>query len=200
MMYKVWVYIVEESGMIRYNSIEVEIVKLGLRNIESLGLSGKEVLKQSVVWLREKYEAAKDERYLDKAVWHIYAYLEMGYPYESGREEFQVILDMLGEREEEVFPQRYWGNQKIPLKKMRINRLLGKWNPGLQSMKISDAVEDIIAKSSDRQVGEYTYHCGKIIKQDGDKTLWEKTFKLYVREKEVIFQDVNKGQYYMLGE
>lgn len=83
---------------------------------------------------------------------------------------------------------------------MRINQLLGKWNPGLHSMKISDAVEDIIEKSSGRQVGEYTYHCGKIIKREGDKTLWEKTFKLYVREEEVIFQDVNKGKYYMLGE
>ncbi len=186
--------------MIRYNSIEVEVVKSSIRNIESLGLSSEEVLKQSVVWLGEKYEETKDERYLDKAVWHIYAYLEIGYPYESGREEFQVILDVLGEREEDVFPKRYWGSQKIPLKKMRINQLLGKWNPGLHSMKISDAVEDIIEKSSGRQVGEYTYHCGKIIKREGDKTLWEKTFKLYVREEEVIFQDVNKGKYYMLGE
>lgn len=64
--------------MIRYNSIEVEVVKSGIRNIESLGLSSEEVLKQSVVWLGEKYEETKDERYLDKAVWHIYAYLEIG--------------------------------------------------------------------------------------------------------------------------
>ena len=184
----------------RYNSMEVEVIKLSLRNIESLGLSSDEVLKQSAAWLRERYEITKDERYLSKAVWHIYAYLEMGYPYESGKEEFQDVLDALGEEKEDVFPKRNWGSKKIPLKKMRINQLLGKWNPGLHSMKISDAVKDIMEKSLNRQIGEYTYHCGKVIKQDGENTLWENTCKLYVREEEIVFQNVNKGKYYILGE
>ena len=78
--------------------------------------------------------------------------------------------------------------------------MLGKWNPGLQSMKISDAVEDIIEKSRNRQIGEYTYHCGKVIKQDEENTLWENTCKLYVREEEVILHNVNKGKYYILAE
>ena len=186
--------------MKRYNVMEVEGIKLGVRNIEDLGLSSKDVLEQSIFWLRDKYEMTGDVRYLDKAVWHIYAYLEMGYPYESGKKEFQAVLDALGEKEEDVFPKRSWGSKKIPLKKMRINQLLGKWNPGLHSMKISDAVEDIIEKSLNRQIGEYTYHCGKVIKQDGENTLWENTCKLYVREKEVVFHNVNKGKYYILGE
>lgn len=46
--------------MTRYNSMEVEVIKLGLYNIEALGLSSKEVLEQSVVWLREKYETTGD--------------------------------------------------------------------------------------------------------------------------------------------
>ncbi len=41
----------------RYNGVEVEAVKAGVRNVESLGLSSGEVLRQSVVWLTEKYEA-----------------------------------------------------------------------------------------------------------------------------------------------
>ena len=155
--------------MKRYNSMEIEIIKLGVCNIETLGLSSKNILERSVIWLREKYETTGDVRYLDKAVWHIYAY-------------------------------RSWGSKKIPLKKMRINQLLGKWNPGLHSMKISDAVEDIIEKSLNRQIGEYTYHCGRVIKQEGENTLWENTCKLYVREEEVVFQNVNKGKYYILGE
>lgn len=82
--------------MRRYNSTEIEVIKLGLYNIEDLWLSSKDVLEQSVVWLREKYEITGDAKYLDKAVWHIYAYLEMGYPYESGRANFQTVLDALG--------------------------------------------------------------------------------------------------------
>lgn len=192
---------VKEYGMERYNSVEVEVIKLSLRNIEGLGLSSADVLRQSVDWLREKYETTKDARYLDKAVWHIYAYLGMGYPYENGKEEFQSILDILGEKAEDVFPKRYWTNEKkVPLKKMRIYQLLGRWNPGLQSMKVADAVDDIIAKSQNREVGEYLYHCGKVIQQDGDKILWEHTFRLYIREDEAVFYDVNNGKYYVLGE
>ena len=186
--------------MKRYNGMEVEGIKLGVRNIEDLGLSSKDALEKSVVWLREKYEITGDVRYLNKAVWHIYAYLEMGYPYESAKEEFQAVLDALGEKEEEVFPKRSWGSKKVPLKKMRINQLLGRWNPGLQSMKISDAVEDIIEKARNTNVGEYTYHCGRVIKQDGENTLWENTCRLYVRDEEVVFYNVNKGKYYILAE
>jgi len=41
--------------MTRYNSMEVEVIKLGLRDIEDLGLSSKDALEKSVVWLRDKY-------------------------------------------------------------------------------------------------------------------------------------------------
>ena len=61
-----WFYInIKEYGMKRYNSMEVEVIKLGLFNIEDLGLSSKEVLEQSVIWLREKYETTGDARYLE---------------------------------------------------------------------------------------------------------------------------------------
>ena len=53
--------------MKRYNVMEVEGIKLGVRNIEDLGLSSKDVLEQSIFWLRDKYEMTGDVRYLDKA-------------------------------------------------------------------------------------------------------------------------------------
>lgn len=89
-----------------YNIVEVESIKLGVGNIESLGLSSKEVLKKSISWLRERYEVTEDIRYLQKAVWHIYAYLELGYPYESGETEFNIILKYLKMDIEEVFPKK----------------------------------------------------------------------------------------------
>lgn len=41
--------------------------------------------------------------------------------------EVQTVLDVLGEKEEDLFPKRSWGSQKVPLKKMRINQLSGKY-------------------------------------------------------------------------
>ena len=57
-----------------YNTVQVEVIKLGICNIEGLGLSSKDILIRSVAWLREKYEMFHEELYLQKAVWHIYAY------------------------------------------------------------------------------------------------------------------------------
>ena len=36
-----------------YNTVQVEVIKLGICNIEGLGLSSKDILIRSVAWLRE---------------------------------------------------------------------------------------------------------------------------------------------------
>lgn len=61
-------------------------------------------------------------------------------------------------------------------------------------------VEDIMDKVSNGEEGEYIYHCGKVIKQDADHILWEKTFKLYVNEEETVFHNINENRYYVLSE
>ncbi len=41
-----------------------------------------------------------------KAVWNIYAYLELGFSYEDGKEEFQKILEYLHMNVEDMFQKR----------------------------------------------------------------------------------------------
>ena len=98
-----------------YNTVQVEVIKLGICNIEGLGLSSKDILIRSVAWLREKYEMFHEELYLQKAVWHIYAYLDLGFPYEEGQKEFQKILSHLKLTVEEVFTLTKWNYKKMPL-------------------------------------------------------------------------------------
>lgn len=57
-----------------------------------------------------------------------------------------------------------------------------------------------LSKISDKEVGEYSYYCGKIIDDTTDRRLWEHTFKLYVNFSEAFLLDVNKNKYYMLRE
>ena len=64
-----------------YNEVEIEAIKLGVGGIEKIKKNSKDILIQSVVWLVERYDMTSDIQYLQKAVWHIYAYLELGYPY-----------------------------------------------------------------------------------------------------------------------
>lgn len=44
---------------------------------------------------REKllYDEVHDNRYLKKAVWHIYAFLDFGYPYEKCQRVFDSVLE-----------------------------------------------------------------------------------------------------------
>ena len=65
-------------------------------------------------------------------------------------------------------------------------------------MKVADAVQDIIKNITEKREGVYTYFSGKVIKEDVDKTLWEKTFKLYIRPEESVLYDVNRNKYYTL--
>ena len=162
-----------------YNGVEVQTIKLVLSGTESTGISSKQVLLNCIVYLTETYRESREFSYLEKAVWHMYAYLELGFSYADG---------------EEVFPIQYFG-KKVALNKSAIRKILGKWNPKLHSMKVSEAVNDILGNIKNKNTGTYIYHSGKIISKSDNENLWEKTFKLYIQE-EAILYDVNKKEYY----
>lgn len=124
--------------------------------------------------------------------------MELGYPYSDGENDFQSILDYLHLNKEDTFPDEKWLSTAIPLSKSAVRNILGKWNPNLHSMKVADAVQDIIKNITEKREGVYTYFSGKVIKEDVDKTLWEKTFKLYIRPEESVLYDVNRNKYYTL--
>lgn len=183
-----------------YDEVEIEAIKLALYNVGVFDDVGKEILLKSIAWLRDIYERELDAVYLKKAVWHIYAYLELGFPFESGEDEFRIVLNYMGKSVEEVFPESRRFNRELKLNKTNVRNLLGKWNSKLQSMKIEEAVSDIIKKIQEKQEGEYLYHSGKMIKGSEDKRLWEHTFKLYVKHDEAVFHDINRNKYYILTE
>lgn len=180
-----------------YDKIEVEVIKLAVSNMEALGQGRKYVLLNSISWLREKYEQTSEKVYLYKAVWHIYAYLELGFLYSEGAAEFGRILEYLEQDAKAVFPMAYWDCKKVKLTRGNVSRLLGRWNPRCHSMKINDAVTDIIQKVSDKEVGQYTYFSGKVISQEKEKVLWEHTFRLLIDSEDSVFYDVNQNKYYL---
>lgn len=183
-----------------YNSVEVEAIKLSVKDLEKKNISSKEVLLKSIVYLQKNYLLNEKKEYLEKAVWHIYAYLELGFLYEDGKELFEKIFNYMGIRIGDIFPNKQWNSEIVILNKTNIRNILGRWNPVLHSMKIEDVVRDILMKVLSKEVGEHLYYCGKIIDDTQDRTLWEHTFKLYVDFSEAFLLDVNKNKYYMFRE
>lgn len=179
-----------------YDGVEVAGIKISVAGIETLGISSKQVLLKSIKYLCSDFEKSQEISYLNKAMWHIYAYMELGYPFRDGEELFHTILDYLHLDKKDVFPDEKWLYKAMPLSKSAIRNILGKWSPNLHSMKITDAVEDIIKNITEKRSGVYAYYSGKVIAQDEDKTLWDKTFKLYIQSDEAVLYDVNRNRYY----
>lgn len=178
--------------------MEIKAIQLSLGNLESKGIPVKDVLIQSINWLYEKYKNTADIRYLYKSIWHIFAYLEWGFLYEDEKNRFREIAKCIQKEPEEIFADYIDKHRVIPLKKSAISKLLGRWNPKLHSMKIEEAVNDIMEKVTQKELGEFLYHSGKVIVENDKASLWENTFWLFVKENENLFYDVNKNQYYTL--
>ena len=181
-----------------YNQVEIKAIQLSLGNLENQGISVKEVLLHSIDWLDEKYKATADIRYIYKAIWHIFAYLEFGFLYDDGKDRFCEIVKCVRKKPEEIFADYINKYKIVPLKKSAIRKLLGRWNPKLHSMKIEDAVNDIIEKVTKKELGKFLYHSGKVIVENDKASLWEHTFWLFIKEDEILFYDVNKNIYYMI--
>lgn len=179
-----------------YDKYLVSCIIFALSEYGYSALCAKDILLDSICWLREAYNRNADDMLLKKAVNHAYAYLEMGYDYNVGKNVFEMLVKDLGMSVEEVFPANEWIYRKRPLTKVGIRNVMGRWNPNLQSMKINEVVQDIYDNIRYHRVGEYLYHSGRVLCQEGEKTLWENTYRLYVTENENIFHDVNHNQYY----
>ena len=68
--------------------VHVETIKLALIGIEEVGLNSEDVLRDSIGWLFERYSASNTKAFLEQAVKHIQAYVQLGFPYEKNEEFF----------------------------------------------------------------------------------------------------------------
>lgn len=183
-----------------YDKVKIEAIKLAVSGLYVIGVSTKDILLESIHSLREQYEWTKEECLLYKAVHHIYAYIELGYPFEDGSDVFEVISNYLKLDMRTVFPEKIWKYTQIKLSKSKIRNMIGRWNPRFQSMKIDDVVKDIYDNVSNHRIGDYLYHTGKVLVKDNNDILWQQTYWLHIREDEAVFHDVIKNKYYIFEE
>lgn len=181
-----------------YDFIGVAGIKLAAGNFEYIGVSSKDVLTESILWLTDRYEKTKKQEYLLKTIWHIYAFKELGFSFQDTNSNIFKILDYVEPGYEEEITRIKEFRKRLVLNKTNIRDIIGRWNPKLHSMKINDVINDIYYKSSHQKYGEYEYHSGKVLASSHNKELYEKTFRLCIKKDEVILQDVCKNQYYEL--
>lgn len=165
----------------------VEAIKMAVGSVQYKGISINNTFITVVLQLHEYFESSKNINYLETALLHIQAYLEMGFPYEEGAEVFDVILRELGTTKELMFPKKFYSSKVVKLNKTQIRGMIKKWPASpQQSMKIDDVVLDIIEKVSKKEKGIYYYNCAVI----------NDMYELVIAESDVFFHDLTRGFFY----
>ena len=73
------------------NSLYIEAIKLVAGSVQYKNLSVQDTFMDAVSQLYQYYQNSQNIKYLETAILHIQAYLEMGFPYEQGKTVFDVI-------------------------------------------------------------------------------------------------------------
>lgn len=172
---------------IEENSLYIEAIKLAAGSVQYKNLSVQNTFIDAVSQLYQYYQNSQNIKYLETAVLHIQAYLEMGFSYEDGKSIYDNILKELGTTKELKFPKKFYSAKLIKLNKTQVKRMIKKWPASPhQKMKIDEVVEDIIKKVKQRENGIFYYKCA----------VTEDMYELVISEKEMFFHDLRRGIFY----
>lgn len=176
--------------------VRAEAIKLALTGIEEVGLDSEEVLRDSIGWLYERYSASNTKAFLEQAVKHIQAYVQLGFPYEKNEALFDEILNLLQmDRVQIQFLDKNC-TRTVRLNKKQVRSMIGRWSPHLHSMTINAVVNDIIDKVEHEKDGVYTYSSGRTI--DCGRELPKDEYRLIVNEQTAQFFDLRRKLYYTI--
>lgn len=167
----------------------VESIKLATGTFQYKSISVPKTMIDSIRYLYSLYNLSKDEKYIELATAHIYAYLDMGFPYGEEKGLFDDILQLSGENKEIYMDLEYKNKRRIPLTKMSIRNLIGRWPASpKQDMKIGQVVEDIINKVMNHEIGVYHYQ----------SVVTKESYELIVEDDESIFHNFQTGKFYLM--
>lgn len=165
----------------------VEAIKLAAGSVQYKNLSVRDTFIEAIHQLYQYYEYTSDNNYLETAIFHIQAYLEMGFSYEWGKNEFDIVLSKMGTTRELKFPRKFYVEKKIKLNKQQVRSMIKRWPASPhQKMKIGEVVSDIISKVKSQRNGIFYYKC----------EVTEDIYELVISEKETFFHDLRRGIFY----
>lgn len=156
----------------------------------------KKTLLLSIRCLKELYERTGNEHFLDVAEEELLAYMNMGF---SMPQDLNIDYVMYNRNIRETAQKDKMG-KKVPLNKTQVRSLIGKWMPSrLMPMTVSQVVEDIIRKVSEREVGnwQYTYRRSD---SANDRILEEERYELVITEDECFFWDLKNFRFYIFED
>lgn len=170
------------------NRKNLEIVKLSIGSLRYYDLLPDEELYNIILYLYNGYLYMGREEYLNSAIFHIAAFLEMGFDY---RQIFDQILEERNLDKITILNLIHIPNKR-KANKSQIRSMIGKWKKG-SNLTILEVISDIIQKVTENREGVYLYENGKdTMETKGDK------YELIITKNKNFFIDLKRNKVYLL--
>lgn len=134
-------------------------LKLIIGSLPYQGISIINTMNKVMEYLCIYYEKTLEKKYLEIAMMHMRAYIELGFVYDELKHQFDFILKLAGVSKEEIYRNVSGENQSRKTSRSEIRSMIRRWTSSKYHTKSKDeVVEDIMDKVERRSMGIYYYH------------------------------------------
>ena len=171
----------------------IAAIKLIIGSLPYQGISVINTMKKVMEYLCVYYEKTLEKKYLEIALIHMRAYIELGFVYDELKHPFDFVLKLAGVSKEEIYRNVSGENQSTKkVSKSEVRSMIRRWTSSKYHTKSKDeVVEDIIDKVERRLLGIYYYHSNQNPKSDD-------VYELVINEFESYFHDIKRNKYFKL--
>lgn len=161
------------------------------------GISISKTIELSLKYYLENYKSSKDERYLDLAMIQVKAGLEFEIMTENALVLYNEACSLSGMDFDEILKKELFVSKKIKLNKSQVRRVFRKWmRSKISGMTMSELVDDVIYKVSNKVTGSYTYCYRKYDTSENEDKLKNDIYHLVVNETESYLFDLKEFTVY----
>ena len=161
------------------------------------GISISKTIELSLKYYLENYKSSKDERYLDLAMIQVKAGLEFEIMTENALVLYNEACCLSGMDFDEILKKELFVSKKIKLNKSQVRRVFRKWmRSKISGMTMSELVDDVIYKVSNKVIGSYTYCYRKYDTSENEDKLKNDIYHLVVNETESYLFDLKEFTVY----
>ena len=155
------------------------------------GISITETIELSLNYYIENYKSSKDERYLELAALQVKAGLEFGIMTEKSLFLYNEVRSLAGMSFDDILKKELFISKKMKLSKSQIRKIFRKWMPSkTNGMPLSELVDDVIYKVSNKITGSYIYCYRKYDTTENEDKLKNDIYHLVVNDTECYLFDL----------
>lgn len=154
-------------------------------------ISISETIELSLNYYIENYRCSKDDKYLDLAVLQVKAGLEFGIMTEKSLLLYNEVCCIYGMSFDDILKKELFVSKKIKLSKSQVRKVFRKWMQSkTNGMTMSELVDDVICKVSNKVTGNYIYCYRKYDTTENEENLKNDIYHLVVNDTECYLFDL----------